>query len=115
MKMKEFLTEEELKDVHSSTLPGAYYYPELQSSNPYDTYRFGMGMADHTIFHPNGPTKNAAVIVAYSDAEEEIISATEKKLGKKGKKTLADKGSKEPNGTNTTSPVAKKKKNKYGV
>lgn len=115
MKMKELLTEEEIKDVHSSTLPGAYYYPEMPASSPYHAYRFGMGMANHEEFVENPPNKNAATIFAYSAGEEDIIAKTEKKLGKFGKKTLADKGSNEPNGTNTTSPVAKKKKNKYGV
>ena len=115
MKMKELLTEEEFKDVHSSTLPRASYYPEMPASSPYYAYRFGMGMADHTTFHPNGPSKNSAVIVQYSKGEEEIVSATEKKLGKFGKKNLADNGSNEPEGTNKNSPVAKKKKNKYGV
>jgi len=115
MKMKELLTEEEFKDVHSSTLPHASYYPEMPASSPYYAYRFGMGMADHTTFHPNKTTKNSAVIVQYSKGEEEIVAATEKKLGKFGKKTLADGGSNEPEGTNKTSPVAGKKKNKYGV
>lgn len=115
MKIKDLLTEDELKDVHSSTLSSAYYYPELQSSSPYNTYRFGMGMANHDEFVPNTSSKNAAVIVAYSDAEEEIIKQTEKKLGKFGKKTLADKGSNEPDDINSTSPVAKRKTNKYGV
>jgi len=109
------LLEAEFKPGVSEPMVKSDYYPDLPSSSPYMTYRFGMGMADHTTYHPNGPAKNAAVIVQYSDAEEEIVAATEKKLGKFGKKTLADKGSDEPPATNITSPVAKKKKNKYGV
>jgi len=115
MKIRDILTEDEFKDVHSSTLPKADFYPEMPASSPYYSYRFGLGMADHTTFHPNASSKNASVIVQYSKGEEEIVAATEKKLGKFGKKNLADNGSNEPEGTHKTSPVAKKKKNKYGV
>jgi len=115
MKIKDVIMEGEFRPGVSEPMAKSDYYPELPSSSPYMTYRFGMGMADHTTFHPNGPAKNSAVIVQYSDAEEEIVAATEKKLGKFGKTTLADKGSDEPPGTEAQSPVATKKKNKYGV
>ena len=115
MKIRDIIMEGEFRPGVSEPMSKSEYYPELPSSSPYMTYRFGMGMADHTTFHPNGPAKNAAVIVQYSDAEEEIVAATEKKLGKFGKKTLADKGSSEAPATNTQSPVPAKKKNKYGV
>lgn len=115
MKIKDVIMEGEFRPGVSEPMVKSEYYPELPSSSPYMTYRFGMGMADHTTFHPNGPAKNSAVIVQYSEAEEEIVSATEKKLGKFGKKTLADKGSDEPPGTSVQSPVPAKKKNKYGI
>ena len=115
MRAKEFLNEGELRPGVSEPLAKTNYYPELPSSSPYMTYRFGMGMADHTTFHPNGPAKAAAIIVQYSEGEEEIVAATEKKLGKFGKQTLADEGSSEALTTNKVSPVPKNKKNKYGV
>ena len=115
MKVTELLTETELKDVHSSTLPGMWAYPEMPANKPYEMYRFSMGMANHEEFVPNSATKDSSITVAYSRGDEEIISKTEKKLGKKGKTTVADNGSNEPEGTNTKSPVAAKKKNKYGV
>jgi len=115
MKIKDIIMEGEFRPGVSEPMVKSEYYPELPSSSPYMTYRFGMGMADHTTFHPNGPAKNSAVIVQYSDAEEEIVKATEKKLGKFGKQKLADRGSDEAPGTNTQSPVAKRKKNKHGI
>ena len=115
MKVKEILTETEFKPGVSEPMVDSNYYKDLQSSSPYMTYRFGMGMADHTTYHPNGPAKNAAIIVRYSDAEDEIVDATEKKLGKFGKTRLADEGSDEPPQTNTQSVVPKRKKNRYGV
>jgi len=114
MRAYEFLIEREMTPKYSDPLPKASTYPDMPSSSPYDTYRFGMGMADHTKYHENGPAKNKAVTVAYSRGEDEIIAATEKKLGQKSE-LLANDESKEQPGTNTTAPVAKKKKNRYGV
>jgi len=115
MKIKELLTEKEMKDVHSSTLPGMYAYPEMPANDPYEMYRFSMGMANHEEMVPNSAMRDSSVVAAYSQGEEEIINKTEKKLGKHGKTTIADGGSNEPEGTNSISPVAKKKKNKHGV
>lgn len=115
MKLKDILTEEEIKDMYSEPLPKADYYPEMPSSSPYYAYRFGMGMANHKEFVENPPNKNSATIVQYTRGEEEIVADTESKLGKFGKKKLTDRGSDEPNGINTVSPVAKPKRNRYGV
>ena len=47
MRAKEFLTEQQLSDVHdaldvaSLSLPYTYMMPELNNSNFYDIYRFG--------------------------------------------------------------------------
>ena len=91
-----------------------YNYPSMPSADPYQVYRFGMAMADHTMTHPVGPTDRNAVIVAYTDGDEEIIKQAERQTGHKGK-LVADKKSHEPENVNSTSPVAKSKKNKYGV
>jgi hypothetical protein len=73
-----------------------------------------MAMADHTINYAAGPAEQHAVIVAYTAEEEEIIRGGEAQTGHKGK-MLTDRGSREPKGTNTQSPVARKKPNRYGV
>ena len=115
MKIRDIIVEGEMRPGVSEPMAKSDYYPDMPSSDPYIIYRFGMGMADHTTFHPNGPSRNAAVIVQYSEGEEEIVSATEKKLGKFSKKMLADRRSSEAPETYKTSPVAKRKKNKYGI
>jgi hypothetical protein len=71
-------------------------------------------MADHTVNYPEGPASNGAVIVAYAPEEEEIIKAGTRQTGHRGK-ILADRGSHEPDSTLTQSPVAKPKRNRYGV
>lgn len=114
MKINEILTEKEMKDIHSSTLPDLRAYKTMPASRPYELYRFSMGMANHEEFVPNSAMRDSGVIAAYSSGETEIVDKTQKKLGHKPTK-IADTGSNEPQGTYTTSPVSKKKKNKYGV
>jgi hypothetical protein len=92
----------------------AFQFPTMPSANAYAAYRFGMAMADHTINYPEGPSSNSAVIVAYAPEEEEIIAAGTRQTGHRGK-LLADRGSREPKSTESVSPVAKPKRNKYGI
>jgi hypothetical protein len=86
----------------------------MPSNNPYQAYRFGMAMANHDIKDNVGPVDEYAVISAYTPEEEIIISKASAKTGHK-KIIVADRGSNEPENTNTVSPVAKMKKNQYGV
>lgn len=86
----------------------------MPSADAYRIYRFSMAMADHTMAHKEGPVGNHAVIVAYTDGDEEIIKGAEKTTGRKSN-LVADRGSNEPDSTYTMSPIAKPKRNKYGV
>jgi hypothetical protein len=86
----------------------------MPSADAYRAYRFGVAMADHTITYAEGPASNDAIIVAYTPEEEEIIQAGTRQTGHKGR-ILANKGSEEPSSTDTQSPVAKPKRNRYGV
>ena len=95
-------------------MSSTYAFPTMPSSDPYAVYRFGLAMADHTINYAEGPTSNSAVVVAYTPEEEEIIKGGTRQTGHKGK-LVADRGSNEPRSTDTRSPVAQSKKNKYGV
>ncbi len=114
MRAKEFILERAFSDKKSSTMPTTFTYPEMPSADPYKVYRFAMAMANHELKHLEGPTSRNAVIVAYSKGEEEIIKAAEKRTGHKSE-MVADRKSHEPDNTNITSPVAKPKKNRYGV
>lgn len=114
MRAKEFIVEREFATRKSDTMPNTRTYPSMPSANPYQAYRFGMAMANHEIKNATGPTNNWAVIAMYTPEEEEIVNHAEKVTGHKGTQ-VADKGSHEPDSTNVTSPVAKSKKNRYGV
>lgn len=114
MRAKEFIVERELSNRKSSTMPFSKHFPDMPSSDPYQAYRFGMAMADHTINYAEGPAAQHAVVVAYTPEEEDIIRGGEMQSGHRGK-TLTDRGSSEPKSTNVISPVAKKRLNRYGV
>jgi hypothetical protein len=114
MRAKEFIFEREFAKRKSATLSTSFEYPSMPSADPYRIYRFSLAMANHEIKEKEGPVSNHAVVVAYTDGDEEIIKAAEKHTGRKGN-LAADRGSHEPHSTYTTSPVAAPKRNKYGV
>lgn len=114
MRAKEFIIERLLPARKSDVMSTAFEFPTMPSADAYRAYRFGIAMANHDLKDKEGPSSNHAVIVAYTPEEEEIIKSASIKTGHKGK-LLADKGSHEPNSTNIASPVAKIKKNRYGI
>ena len=113
MRAKEFITEREMPERKSRVMNTAFEFPTMPSSDGYQSYRFGIAMANHEE-PPYGPSSQHAVISAYTPEEEEIIRAAERATGHKGR-TLADRGSKEPGSTEIASPVAQPKRNRYGV
>jgi hypothetical protein len=116
MRAREFLPEaaQGFNDRKSSVMVKTLAFPGMPSNNPYLAYRFAMAMANHEIKNETGPTDEYAVISAYTEGEQEIISAAMQKTGKKAI-TVADAGSREPKTTNIASPVARIKKNRFGV
>jgi hypothetical protein len=114
MRAKEFIIERELAHRKSSTMPFSKHFPDMPSSDPYQAYRFGVAMANHTMNHAEGPAAQHSIIVAYTPEEEDIIKGGERQTGHKGI-MLTDKGSSEPDSTYKISPVAKRKPNKFGI
>lgn len=101
---------------HKSAIKGWNTLPELPGWY-YNMYRFGVHMAgspDDQKMNPESPSANQMSLYAYTDAEQKIIDKSKKELGYKGKK-LSNNRSEEPDGINKQSPVAKHKKNKYGI
>jgi hypothetical protein len=116
MRAKEFIKESAkgFSSRKSDVLPTAFEYPDMTSANPYDMYRFSVAMADHSAPPAEGVISNHGLVVAYAPEEEAVIRAAEKVTGHRGR-LAANRNSKEPNSTNVTSPVAKPKRNKYGI
>lgn len=114
MRAREFIVERELSKRKSAVLSTTFEFPSMPSADPYQAYRFSMAMANHEAGNAEGPISNHAMIVAYTDGDEEIIKGAERKTGDRGQ-LVADRGSHEPRTTNIVSPVAKKQTNRYGV
>ena len=114
MRLIEFLTEAELEDHASAVMPLAYSFPSMPSSDPYQILRFGIEMASDGAAPSSAPARQGAVVIAYAPEEEAKIKRASKQSGHAGK-ILAKGGSHEPADTHKISPVAKPKKNRYGV
>lgn len=97
---------------HTSCMTRHKTYDKLSSN--YDLYRFGITMAGSPdSSHEKTSIGEVPTIFAYSDGDQHIIDSAEKKHGIRGKK-MTD-SSHEPDHVNKNSPVAKIKRNQYGV
>lgn len=100
MRAKEFITEEHQEKMLSFDKMDNYQY-----------YRFGMNMGGGEGLER--AEEDFSNYIAYTAEDEEKIKSAAKQSGKTVRKRK--ELNKELDGTNNTSPVAKKKKNKYGV
>ena len=114
MRAKEFIVERKFKDHKSRPLSTAYNFTSMPGDSAYRIYRFGLTVANPDIEHVQGPAGNHAVVVAYMPEEEARIQKVSKRTGDTTR-LLSDKNSTEPESTASVSPVAKIKRNKYGV
>lgn len=107
MKITEIITEAQLPKDHIAATPGMKIHKELQSSDPYDAYKFGVNLGGSPEFHHpadlDGPAGQALVTVAYTEACEEIIDATEKAHNVKSKR-ISPRGSQEATDVHKVSP-----------
>lgn len=136
MKVHELLNEEAVPDPKlggtstplparvTGPLPGTFVQKELRNTDPYMQYRYGMAVAaamalkngdlDATQYEQESEFAENLTQVAFTQEEEEIIRLASKLMGVTPKK-ISDSESTESKAVNTVSPVAAKKKNKYGV
>ena len=101
---------------HKDAIPGLTRHKDT-GSHYYDMYRMGVHMAgspDEQNPSAAMSTGNEFATLAYTDAEEHIIKKSAKAIGWKGR-PMTSKGSKEQKDTNKVSPVAKIKRNQYGI
>lgn len=118
MKVKEIILEKADKKLGKNikqSHPHAKQYDDIDQY--YDMYRFGIAMAgapDKSI-NKAGPAKDSPAVWLYSKGEEEIVNKAEKNQGIKGKNVITKGHSEELKDINKLSPVAKIKRNQYGV
>ena len=115
------------KDV-AYALPATYVIPALQNQDPYKQYRFGVAIAKAKGQKHNDPAENQEyqtesawgenqIIVSYSNIIDEYIDAALKDIGlsPSDKRLISTERSEENPSVNKNSPVAKPKRNQYGV
>jgi hypothetical protein len=124
MKVFEIINESGMKKIdkaHKASMMNASTLPALNQStgSAYMNYRMGIALAGA----PDYPTKMEAdnwiggdpLLSTYTDEEFDMIKAAAKQVGAGTIQNWSGKRSKEVADVNKTSPVAKPKRNKYGV
>lgn len=124
MKVFEIINESGMKKIDSTqkaAMKNASTLPALNQStgSAYMNYRMGVALAGA----PDYPTKMEAdnwiggdpLLSTYTDEEFEMIKKAAKQVGAGTIQNWSGKRSQEVADVNKTSPVAKPKRNKYGV
>jgi hypothetical protein len=130
MRIKELLIEYKAKASGSSNpmsadadaaLPGVFVQRQLRNTDPYMQYRMGMAIAvaraeqnGHVDFEQESPWAENLVQVMFAHEDEETIRLASKLMGVQPTR-ITDNASRETKNISTQSPVAKTKRNKYGV
>lgn len=126
MRAKEFLTEQELADVHDGldvafmALPYTYVIPEISNSNFYDLYRFGVAVAavrgemgsedkvqdkNRPKFRPESKWGKHPTVSSFDPNVGKVIDKALVKVHKHGKQAVSSPGSEEMKDTYTGSPI----------
>lgn len=128
MRAKEFINEakskgtaEKVSSRKADPLPGVFVQKDLRNTDPYMQYRYAMAVAasrahkDHGVdFDQESAWAENLVQVMYTPEDEETIQLASKMMGVRPTR-ITDNKSHESKSTESTSPVAKSKRNKYGV
>jgi len=108
MKITEIVTESEIPQDQLAALSGMKKHESLQSSDPYHSYKFGVNLGGSPTFdegfETDGPIGQSLITVAYSDGDEAIVDAVEKRMGIKSKR-IGPRYSKEGSEVHKNSPV----------
>lgn len=126
MRAKEFITEatDSILDDVAKALPMSFSIPKLPNSDTYMQYRFAVAIAkakgkSHEDQDFSGETHwgHNQVVVGYSNTVDQYIDDALKEIGlsPKDKKLLTTPRSEESSSVGKTSPVARAKRNRYGV
>ena len=119
MRAIEFINEgsKPIRRSAKAAIPNMQMFPQLDNGNVYSSYRYGVALAgspEESNVDQESVTNSKMVTIAYSDGDAEIINKANKKMGINAR-AVTDKTSHESATVETSSPVAKPKRNKYGV
>jgi hypothetical protein len=114
-------TPKKVRDRASDALPGVYVQRQLRNTDTYMQYRMGLALAAARAdaaglvkFNQESSWAENFINVMWADEDEETIMLASKLMGVTPS-AITDKKSREPKSTEISSPVAKPKRNRYGV
>lgn len=109
----------------NDTLPGVYVTPELTNSDSYYQYRYGIALAaaraiengdlEHHSFEQESPYAEKLIQVMFAPEQDKKTMDLANRLVGARSEQIASLNSREPKNINKVSPVAKPKRNQYGV
>ena len=130
MRAKEFINEatqknhgkaSKVRDRADATLPGVFVQRQLRNTDTYMQMRYGIALAaaraeqaGEVEFNQETAWAENFINGMFVPEDEETIMLASKLMGVTPTR-ITDNKSREPNSTGTTSPVAKPKRNRYGV
>jgi len=131
MRAKEFINEawagkshgkpKKVRDRASDALPGVFVQRQLRNTDTYMQYRMGLALAAARAdaaglvkFNQESSWAENFINVMWADEDEETVMLASKLMGVTPS-MITDKKSREPKSTETQSPVARPKPNRYGV
>ena len=110
-----------VRDRASDALPGVFVQRQLRNTDTYMQYRMGLALAAARAddaglvkFNQESSWAENFINVMWTPEDEETVMLASKLMGVTPS-MITDKKSREPSTTETTSPVANVKRNKYGV
>ena len=110
-----------VRDRASDALPGVFVQRQLRNTDTYMQYRMGLALAAARAddaglvkFNQESSWAENFINVMWTPEDEETVMLASKLMGVTPS-MITDKKSREPGTTETASPVAKPKRNKYGV
>jgi len=132
LKIKEILGESQVKDLSyrglqdqvAAALPGVFVQRQLRNTDPYLQYRYGMAVAaarainsgeldSHSYEQESVFAENLTQVV-YAEQDKETIRLASQLMGVVPT-AIDNTPSQEDKSVNSVSPVAKSKRNKYGI
>jgi hypothetical protein len=110
-----------VRDRASDALPGVFVQRQLRNTDTYMQYRMGLALAAARAddaglvkFNQESSWAENFINVMWTPEDEETVMLASKLMGVTPS-MITDKKSREPSTTETASPVANVKRNKYGV
>jgi|688.fasta_scaffold1446609_1 hypothetical protein len=116
--MTAIMQESKLHHGTRKALKNLSAWPALDNNNnPYHAYRFGVALAGSPSrsMDKEGPIGGNFVTLAYTDGDQEILDGAAKSIGVSSSSLGSSKKSSELDDVHKVSPVANKKRNRYGI